>query len=108
MGRQANSDQMNLEVAGLKPDVRGKISVNENFQTMVPHIYAAGDVIGFPALASTSMEQGPPGKLPHVRQARQDATEFDSLRDLHDPRDIDGRPNGRTVNQREDRVRDRL
>jgi NAD(P) transhydrogenase len=73
IGRQANSDQMNIEVAGLKPDVRGKISVNENFQTMVPHIYAAGDVIGFPALASTSMEQGrlaschmfsKPGKMP--------------------------------------------
>ena len=73
IGRQANTDQMYIDVAGLKPDVRGKISVNENFQTMVPHIYAAGDVIGFPALASTSMEQGrlaschmfsKPGKMP--------------------------------------------
>lgn len=73
IGRQANSDQLNIEAAGLKPDVRGKISVNENFQTAVPHIYAAGDVIGFPALASTSMEQGrlaschmfsKPGKMP--------------------------------------------
>ncbi len=58
IGRQANSDQLNIEAAGLTADGRGKLSVNENFQTTVPHIYAAGDVIGFPALASTSMEQG--------------------------------------------------
>jgi len=73
IGRQGNSDQMNIEAAGLKSESRGKISVNENFQTTVPHIYAAGDVIGFPALASTSMEQGrlaschmfsKPGKMP--------------------------------------------
>ena len=41
-----------------RPTTRGRITVNEHFQTAVPHIYAAGDVIGFPALASTSMEQG--------------------------------------------------
>jgi NAD(P) transhydrogenase len=73
IGRQANSDLLNLESAGLKADVRGKLSVNEYFQTTVPHIYAAGDVIGFPALASTSMEQGrlaschmfgKPGRMP--------------------------------------------
>jgi NAD(P) transhydrogenase len=58
VGRQANGDKLGLEAAGLKPDARGKIKVNEFFQTDVPHIYAAGDVIGFPALASTSMEQG--------------------------------------------------
>jgi NAD(P) transhydrogenase len=73
IGRQANSDLLNLEAAGLTADGRGKLVVNENFQTAVPHIYAAGDVIGFPALASTSMEQGrlaschmfgTPGKMP--------------------------------------------
>src|SRR5262252_8539318 len=48
IGRQANSDLLNLEAAGLKADGRGKLSVNENFQTAIPHIYAAGDVIGFP------------------------------------------------------------
>ncbi len=73
IGRQANSDLLNLESAGLKADGRGKLSVNEHFQTTVPHIYAAGDVIGFPALASTSMEQGrlaschmfgKPGRMP--------------------------------------------
>lgn len=58
IGRQANSDKINLEAAGLTADGRGKLAVNEHFQTSVPHIYAAGDVIGFPALASTSMEQG--------------------------------------------------
>jgi NAD(P) transhydrogenase len=58
VGRQANGDQVGLETAGLQPDPRGKIKVNRCFQTDVPHIYAAGDVIGFPALASTSMEQG--------------------------------------------------
>lgn len=58
IGRQANSDHLNLDAAGLTADGRGKIVVNEHYQTSVPHIYAAGDVIGFPALASTSMEQG--------------------------------------------------
>jgi NAD(P) transhydrogenase len=58
VGRQTNSDLLNLDAAGIPIDDRGKISVNEHFQTAVPHIYAAGDVIGFPALAATSMEQG--------------------------------------------------
>jgi len=73
IGRQANSDMLNLEAAGLAADGRGKLVVDDNFCTAVPHIYAAGDVIGFPALASTSMEQGrlaschmfgKPGKMP--------------------------------------------
>jgi NAD(P) transhydrogenase len=58
VGRQANGDQLRLEAAGLTADTRGKLVVNQCFQTEAPHIYAAGDVIGFPALASTSMEQG--------------------------------------------------
>jgi NAD(P) transhydrogenase len=58
VGRQANTDRLNLEAAGLAADARGRLAVNDQFQTAVPHIYAAGDVIGFPALASTSMEQG--------------------------------------------------
>ena len=58
IGRQANSDLLNVQAAGLASDSRGKLTVNQNFQTSVEHIYAAGDVIGFPALASTSMEQG--------------------------------------------------
>jgi len=58
VGRQCNTDLLNLEASGLTADPRGRLTVNETFQTAVPHIYAAGDVIGFPALASTSMEQG--------------------------------------------------
>jgi NAD(P) transhydrogenase len=57
-GRQGAADQLNLEAAGLSADKRGRIEVDEHFRTAVPHIYAVGDIIGFPALASTSMEQG--------------------------------------------------
>ena len=58
IGRQGATAGMNLESAGLSADNRGRLKVNDHFQTDVPHIYAAGDVIGFPALAATSMEQG--------------------------------------------------
>ena len=57
-GRVSNTDKLKLENAGLTPDNRGRLEVDSNFATQVSHIYAAGDVIGFPALASTSMEQG--------------------------------------------------
>jgi NAD(P) transhydrogenase len=57
-GRRAAVDGLALEKAGLAVNDRGYISVDEHYRTSVPHIYAAGDVIGFPALASTSMEQG--------------------------------------------------
>jgi len=57
-GRRAAVDGLALEKAGLAINDRGYIAVDENYRTAVPHIYAAGDVIGFPALASTSMEQG--------------------------------------------------
>ncbi len=57
-GRRAEVDGLSLEKAGLAINSRGYVEVNENYRTKVPHIYAAGDVIGFPALASTSMEQG--------------------------------------------------
>lgn len=57
-GRVSNTDKLKLENAGLTTDSRGRLEVDANFATAVPHIYAAGDVIGFPALASTSMEQG--------------------------------------------------
>jgi NAD(P) transhydrogenase len=58
MGRLANTDLLNLPAAGLTVDKIGQLKVNEHYQTDVPHIYATGDVIGFPGLASTSMEQG--------------------------------------------------
>ncbi len=58
-GRMGNTDTLNLAAAGLSVDSRGRIAVEpRTLQTAVPHIYAAGDVIGFPSLASTSMEQG--------------------------------------------------
>jgi NAD(P) transhydrogenase len=57
-GRQGQTDDLALEAAGLSADRRGRIEVDSNYQTAVDNIYAVGDVIGFPALASTSMEQG--------------------------------------------------
>lgn len=58
VGRQGNTADLNLEAAGLETDHRGRIPVDLMYRTAAEHIYAAGDVIGFPALASTSMEQG--------------------------------------------------
>ncbi len=58
VGRRGNVDDLNLTAAGLTVNENGFIAVNEDFQTNVPHIYAAGDVIGLPASASASMEQG--------------------------------------------------
>src|SRR5207247_8081133 len=57
-GRRAAVDGLALDRAGLSVGSRGYIEVDENYRTAVQHIYAAGDVIGFPALAATSMEQG--------------------------------------------------
>ena len=57
-GRQGQTDHLDLAAAGLEADPRGRIFVDDNFATKVDHIYAVGDVIGFPALAATSMEQG--------------------------------------------------
>jgi len=57
-GRQGATDVLNLEAAGLAADKRGRIEVDDELRTAVEHIYPVGDVIGFPALAATSMEQG--------------------------------------------------
>ncbi|MGU3500440.1 Si-specific NAD(P)(+) transhydrogenase [Mycobacterium sp. C31M] len=57
-GRQGQTDELDLPKAGLEADNRGRIFVDDNYQTKVDHIYAVGDVIGFPALAATSMDQG--------------------------------------------------
>ena len=57
-GRQGATANIGLEKIGVKIDGRGRIPVNEHYQTNLPHIYAVGDVIGFPSLASSSMEQG--------------------------------------------------
>ena len=58
VGRTGATQGLNLEAAGLKADERGRLEVNERFQTPMSNIYAVGDVIGFPSLAATSMEQG--------------------------------------------------
>jgi NAD(P) transhydrogenase len=57
-GRQGATDDLNLAAAGLEADARGRIAVDAQFRTAQSHIFAAGDVIGFPSLAATSMEQG--------------------------------------------------
>jgi NAD(P) transhydrogenase len=58
IGRSGATSKLSLAAAGVEPDDRGRLKVNANYQTNQPHIYAVGDVIGFPSLASTSMEQG--------------------------------------------------
>jgi len=58
VGRIGATKSLNLESIGIQADERGRLKVNSNYQTDLPHIYAAGDVVGFPALASTSMQQG--------------------------------------------------
>ncbi|CAN5905157.1 Si-specific NAD(P)(+) transhydrogenase [soil metagenome] len=57
-GRTGNTDTLGLECAGLSANARGQLEVNDNFQTAQPHIYAVGDVIGYPALASAAYTQG--------------------------------------------------
>lgn len=57
-GRTGNTDSLNLGVTGLTPDSRGQLSVNSDYQTEVSHIYAVGDVIGYPSLASAAYDQG--------------------------------------------------
>jgi NAD(P) transhydrogenase len=58
VGRQGNVDELNLGLIGLEADKRGRIPVDKDFRTKIPNVFAAGDVIGFPSLASVSMEQG--------------------------------------------------
>lgn len=57
-GRQGATENLNLQLVGIKPDKYGRITVNGKYQTEVPNIYAVGDVVGFPSLASTGMRQG--------------------------------------------------
>ncbi|MGI9420174.1 MAG: Si-specific NAD(P)(+) transhydrogenase [Geminicoccaceae bacterium] len=76
-GRMGATDDLGLEAAGLATDQRGRIAVDkEEFRTAVPHIFAAGDVIGFPSLASTSMEQGRIAACRAFDQAAHDAPAF--------------------------------
>lgn len=68
-GRTGNTDDMGLEAIGIVPDSRGNLTVNDDFQTNLPHIYAVGDVIGFPALASAAYVQGRYASLHILGQA---------------------------------------
>jgi len=58
VGRAGNTDELNLAAAGIEADARGRIPVDADFRTKIPNIFAVGDLIGFPSLASVSMEQG--------------------------------------------------
>lgn len=57
-GRTGNTDKLNLGAVGLEADSRGQLKVNRNYQTDIEHIYAVGDVIGYPSLASAAYDQG--------------------------------------------------
>ncbi len=70
-GRTGNSDTLDVERLGIEPDSRGNLIVNESFQTSVPYIYAVGDVIGFPSLASAAYMQGRAAAI-HLVQGRCD------------------------------------
>ena len=96
-GRQGQTDQLDLANAGLESDDRGRIFVDDKtFQTKVDHIYAVGDVIGFPALAATSMEQGPAGRLSRLRRAHRGHHRAAADRHLLDPGGVlRGRHRGR-------------
>ena len=58
LGRLPNTEKLDLSAAGIELDRRGTVKVDQFQRTNIPHIYAAGDVVGFPSLASVSMEQG--------------------------------------------------
>jgi len=58
VGRMGATEKLDLKAAGLSADHRGRLKVDSKFRTPVPHIFAAGDIIGYPSLAATSMEQG--------------------------------------------------
>ena len=76
-GRVGATDSLNLDACGLECDHRGRLVVDpKTFQTSEPHIYAAGDVIGFPSLASTSMEQGRIAACHALGEAGYDPPEF--------------------------------
>ena len=95
IGRQGAVDDLNLAAAGLEADSRGRIPVDEHYQTKVEHIYAVGDVVGFPSLASVSMEQG---RL--QRSSRHHQSQLLSLRHLHHSGDQLHRQDRRAVDRR--------
>ena len=100
-GRQGAVEALNLSAVGLESDKRGRLTADkETFQTAVPHIYAVGDVIGFPSLASTSMEQGRIAACHAFGEASHAAPEFF-------PYGIYSVPEISTVGMTEEQVRER-
>ena len=99
-GRSGATSNLQLENCDLTTDDRGKLTVNDKFQTAVPHIYAVGDVIGFPSLASTSMEQGRLASCNAFGEVAHSAPEFF-------PYGIYSVPEISTVGMSEQEVRDR-
>ncbi len=77
-GRTGNTDTMGLAEIGITPNQRGQIDVNEVFQTALPHIYAVGDVIGYPSLASAAYSQGR-AAASHITSGRCDMCPVDSI-----------------------------
>ncbi len=99
VGRQGNVDELNLPAAGLEADNRGRIAVDAEYRTKVQNIYAAGDVIGFPSLASVSMEQGRLAAA-HAFGLKIQSNPGDlSVRHLHDSRNFLCGQNGRTTDR---------
>ena len=106
-GRIGATAALDLAAAGLAADERGRLKVDEHFRTAVPHIFAAGDVIGYPSLAATSSEQGRLAACHAFGVAA--GTDGASLsdRDLRDPGDLDGRRDRAGADAQEGAVRDR-
>ena len=100
VGRQGNVEDLNLAAAGLEADSRGRIAVDAEYRTKTPGIFAAGDVIGFPSLASVSMEQGRLAAANAVGLKIQSNPGNLSLRHLYDSRNLLRRQDGRAVDRR--------
>ena len=88
VGRQGSVDDLNLEAACIEADSRGRIMVDAEFRTKQPHIFAVGDVIGFPSLASVSMEQGPHRRGASFRGGSKFRSRQLPIRHLYDSRDL--------------------
>jgi NAD(P) transhydrogenase len=104
-GRQSNTSALCLDVAGVATGKRGIITVNENYQTCVPHIYAAGDVIGFPALGLNFDGARPRGGDSRFRDGVAHQPNFDpALLHLDDSRSRDVRHHRRRVPRQRHRL----
>ncbi len=99
VGRQGNVDELNLAAAGLEADNRGRIAVDADYRTKVPGIYAVGDVIGFPSLASVSMEQGRHRRGACVRGEGPFQSRHLSVRHLHHSGNFLHRQDGRAADR---------